>query len=624
MDRFFAAVFGAFFLVFGMVGTAQAQQQAWVQIEARPNLTLARERAQTYAARLPDVTGYAIRGGWYGVMLGPYPVAEARRLRRELRAAGRIPADSFVTDGQQFRRQYWPDATTAAPDQTQAPSQITAQTTAQNGVDNLVVTRPLPPAPEAEPAPAADATAGATAGAEASGAAPGADRAPLPPRPQTLAEARAAEAQLSEQDRKDLQVALQWEGFYNSAIDGDFGVGTRGAMSAYQSARGYEPTGVLTTAQRLELLDGYTSVFAALGLKLVADEKAGIQLELPTSLVDFARYEPPFAHYEPTTERAVRVLLISQTGDRDTLAGLYNIMQTLKIVPVDGDRTLDNDSFVLTGQNETLHSYTWARLRDGRIKGFTLIYPPAEAKLMTAVAEGMRASFSESSAATLDPASGAGAGSEQKIDLIAGLKIRRPQISASGFYVDAKGTIVTSLSTVKQCSRITIDDSVDADISQSDPDLGLAVLRPRQSLVPASFATFSSVSPALGAEVAVSGFSYNGVLGAPTLTFGSLAELQGLDGQSDRQRLSVPAKSGDAGGPVFDQGGAVIGMLLPGQDDARQLPQDVFFAAKADAIERVIAGGGQTVRKDAQIGIMAPEDLTLLAADMTVLVSCWN
>lgn len=599
-----------------MVGTAQAQQQAWVQIEARPNLTLARERAQTYSARLPDVTGYAIRGGWYGVMLGPYPVAEARRLRRDLRAAGRIPADSFVTDGQQFRRQYWPDATTTAPGQ--AADQ--AQATAQNGTDNLVVTRPLPPAPEADPAPAADATAEA----EASGAALVADPAPLPPRPQTLAEARTAEAQLSEQDRKDLQVALQWEGFYNAAIDGDFGAGTRGAMSAYQSARGYEPTGVLTTPQRLELLDGYTSVFAALGLKLVADEKAGIQLELPTSLVDFARYEPPFAHYEPTTERAVRVLLISQTGDRDTLAGLYNIMQTLKIVPVDGERALENDSFVLTGQNETLHSYTWARLRDGRIKGFTLIYPPAEAKLMTAVAEGMRASFSESSTATLDPAPGTGAGSEQKIDLIAGLKIRRPQVSASGFYVDAKGTIVTSLSTVKQCARITIDDSVEADISQSDPELGLAVLRPRQSLVPASFATFSSVSPALGAEVAVSGFSYNGVLGAPTLTFGALAELQGLDGQSDRQRLSVPAKSGDAGGPVFDQGGAVIGMLLPGQDNARQLPEDVFFAAKADAIERVIAGGGQTVRKDAQIGIMAPEDLTLLAADMTVLVSCWN
>ena len=56
--------------------------------------------------------------------------------------------------------------------------------------------------------------------------------------------------------RKELQIALQWEGYYRSLIDGAFGPGTRGAMRGWQEDNGFEPTGVLTTRQRdiLQLL----------------------------------------------------------------------------------------------------------------------------------------------------------------------------------------------------------------------------------------------------------------------------------------------------------------------------------------------------------------------------------
>ena len=44
---------------------------------------------------------------------------------------------------------------------------------------------------------------------------------------ETRAEARDSEALLLPEDRKDLQTALQWFGFYASGIDGAFGPGTR-------------------------------------------------------------------------------------------------------------------------------------------------------------------------------------------------------------------------------------------------------------------------------------------------------------------------------------------------------------------------------------------------------------
>lgn len=73
-------------------------------------------------------------------------------------------------------------------------------------------------------------------------------------------QARASEARLSAEERKDLQRALQREGFYTSVIDGDFGAGTRAAMSLWQSSVDVPETGVLTTLQRERLMTAYWAV----------------------------------------------------------------------------------------------------------------------------------------------------------------------------------------------------------------------------------------------------------------------------------------------------------------------------------------------------------------------------
>ncbi len=50
---------------------------------------------------------------------------------------------------------------------------------------------------------------------------------------------------LSRNDRRALQRGLAAEGFYNSAIDGIFGGGTRGAIASWQRANGLAATGFL-------------------------------------------------------------------------------------------------------------------------------------------------------------------------------------------------------------------------------------------------------------------------------------------------------------------------------------------------------------------------------------------
>ena len=131
--------------------------------------------------------------------------------------------------------------------------------------------------------------------------------------------------------------------------------------------------------------------------------------------------------------------------------------------------------------------------------------------------------------------------------------------------------------------------------------------------------------PRLQAEIAVAGFPYGNVLTTPALTFGQLADIRGLNGEDEVKRLSIFAQPGDAGGPVYDNGGAVLGMLLPKEQiNGQNLPPEVSFSVNASEIISSITDAGLSVETTDTLAYMTPELLTLMAADMTVLVSCWS
>ena len=558
---------------------SQDEPLVWVQIEAQPSLAEAQASARRYGADLQDVNGFSLGRGWYAIALGPYRRDEAERVLQVYRNEGVIARDSYIAESSDFERQFWPV-----------------------GANLLTRTEPAAPQPIAQ--------------------APESPAAPEPDAPdETPREARASEGLLDRDGRAALQTALKWAGFYGGAIDAAFGRGTRASMGRWQEANGFEVTGILTTAQRTELLRQYNAVLEGLGLEVVRDSATGIEMKLPLGVVEFDRYEPPFAHFNPKGDIDARVLLISQEGDRKTLAGLYDIMQTLEIVPETGPRTLERDSFRLIGEGALQISQTEVWLRDGQIKGFTLIWPAGDEERRNRLLGEMQNSF-EWLSGTLDPAAGRSA--EQRIDLISGLEVRKPRLSRSGFYVDQEGAVLTTSEVAQSCGRITIDDRYEATVALEDAGLGVVLLRPVEPLAPQTVATFQDLTPRLMSDVAVAGYSYGGVLGAPTMTFGQLADLRGLNGEAHLKRLAIDALEGDAGGPVLDRGGAVLGMLLPHVQDGRSLPDGVGFAANTDALRAVLAQNGITPLVTTELGNMPAEALTERGGAMTVLVSCWE
>ena len=567
---------------------AVAQQQVFVQVEAHPSLAQAQAAIRRYAGRVQDVNGFALSGTWYGVALGPYEAGEAQQILINLRAARLIPRDSYIAAPSDYRQQFWPIGVNLLNSPALLVPQSTqeASTTPQDGADQTeeVVVTP-------DPVPVPD---------------------------ETVREARASEALLSQQERADLQIALEWAGFYSGRIDAAFGRGTRNSMARWQGANAFEATGVLTTLQRAALLKQFNTVLEELDLKLVRDAKAGIEIKIPSAFVGFEKYEPPFAHY--TGEGEARVLLISQEGTRATLTGLFDIMQTLEIVPDQGDRALNSDSFTLIGESSELVSHTEVTMDQGQIKGFSLVWPAADEERRARLLAEMQKSFVRLSG-VLDP----GAGSiEQNIDLVSGLEIRKPRLSRSGFYVDQTGTVVTTSEGVDACRRITIDESFDAEIAAQDAQRGIAILRPLEPLAPIGIAAFRQDVPRLQSDNAVAGYSYGGVLGAPTVTFGQLADVKGLNGEPGLKRLALSALDGDAGGPVVDDSGAVVGMLLPHGQTGRQLPEGVSFAAKADVIRALLDQAGVRAAQSNESRDIGLEALTDRASGITVLVSCWD
>ncbi len=600
--------------VFTAAPQAHAQQaQVWVQIEARPTLPQAEERARAYASLFPDVQGFRLNSGWYAIVLGPYAQDSGVVRLTSLLRERLVPNDSFIADGRAFRAPFYP--LTSGP--TVAPVTVEPLADAP-GTDPL-----LAPLPDPDPSAVPEAAPEIATLPEAAPIVPQATEVPVLPE-ETPAEARRSEAALSREDRQALQTALQWFGHYNSAIDGAFGPGTRNSMAAWQQANGVEPTGILTTRQRDLLLAAYGTAQAELGLQTVNEAESGIEITLPMALVQFDHYEPPFVHYVAKDNSGVRVILISEPGDQAALYGLYDVLQTLSDVPAEGERSRGERSFTISARSAAVESYSYAETSKGLVKGFMLIWNPRDGEKMNRVLAAMQASFKSVGDRALDPGL-VPLDASAKAGLLSGLEVRRPELSRSGFYVDAKGSVLTTVEAVQNCTRITLDRDTDAALTWSDAATGLAVLTPKVALAPARYAQLQTAPARIGGEVAVAGYSYEDRLPSPSLTFGTLAEAQGLDGEPGLSRLTLTALGGDAGGPVLDGSGAVVGMLLPRVTDAaRQLPRDVAFAANVGVLTDALAKAGVTPAAASPTGALAPEDLTALAVPMTVLVSCWN
>ena len=580
------------FLVWGhsAIGQLAPDQYVWIQVEAQPDRKSAMNRIKVYRTRISNVVGFEIEGGWFGIALGPYKSHIADALLAEFKEKGLIPPDSFVarrvTYGSQF---YTPRTSSPQLIAEQSLNQAEIETTTQVVTEIAIATKT---ATELELSDA-----------------------------EKLEITKISENALTFDEKKYLQRALAWANHYQGAIDGLYGPETRQAILDWQIKNRYPHTGFMAPAERSLLLNKYTSVISKLNLVQISNLRAGITLLVPRGILGPAKYEAPFVRFEATDNSNTQIILISQAGDATRLKALFEVIQTLDIVPKGGILNLGEAGFSIETSNNELFTTGFAKLIDGKIKGAILVWPSEDEARRLRLKAQIFDSFG-SLGGVLPEAEFFETGLLPK-DLISGLKIRQPIFARSGVFLNAEGVVLTANRDLELCGSIELGFGTQAKVKAFNSHL--AVLTPMEKISPPGITSFQLGPLKAPRRITAGGYSFGGSLGAPTLTRGLLQELGDLSGNDKISRLQIDTLPGDAGGPIYDSGGNVIGILLPkSAETERQLPNNVNFSANWNLISSLL--------NEANISISLTEDkphpdlisLSDAAKNTIALITCWE
>ena len=212
----------------------------------------------------------------------------------------------------------------------------------------------------------------------------------------------------------------------------------------------------------------------------------------------------------------------------------------------------------------------------------------------------------------------------------------KPRLSAgTGFYVSKAGQILTNAHVVHGCSSIAVKGHGDASatparVTASDEkrDLALIALDTPQT-TPHVVLTWRR-DTRLGEQIAIFGFPYLGALASSgTFTRGDVTALAGVADNHAHFQLSAPVQQGNSGGPVVDERGQVVGVVVAKLNAlavARaggDIPQNVNFAIKStEAISFMEANGITPAPANAGAARLSGPDLAERLRDGAVLIMC--
>ena len=420
-----------------------------------------------------------------------------------------------------------------------------------------------------------------------------------------------------------IQTALRWFNEYSGAIDGIFGSGTKGAILSYQENQGFEPTGVLTREQATVLLGSYNTEVASIRMHVVEDDATGISIAIPRALVRFSAFDAPFVIYDSISEHGMALYLVSMQGNRATLGVLRDIFLNSEFLP--GGKVIESgpSRFSVRSADTNSGGRAFARLNGNRLKGFAAVWNIEHDDLMQRILNEMQSGFRESHEGTLDPELTDSADEVAAVFIDALPRVEALK-SASGFYIDMSGMVATTATVASGCHELYAGADEPMSVRGVDLDLDLAVLAPVNNLSPIAYGSAGVASHSRGRRIAVSGYSYGGDLGFPTMTEGSWIGPDIVTGNSDLALIKAPVLPGDIGGPVFDSAGRVVGMLRPPVRSSRTLPDEVNHVVVASAIWRHAAAGDTAAEAVTTGNKLDPADLARHAQDITVLVQCFG
>lgn len=208
--------------------------------------------------------------------------------------------------------------------------------------------------------------------------------------------------------------------------------------------------------------------------------------------------------------------------------------------------------------------------------------------------------------------------------------------AGSAFAINADGVLVTNLHVVEACvsgaarPQMHLRDAwVDTTILASSAADDLALLAAPASARPVPHLRIANRPARLGENAYVFGFPLTGLLSeSGNFTQGSISALAGLRSDARSLQFSAPVQPGNSGGPLVDETGQLIGIVVAKLNATRvsratgDIPQNVNFAVKASALVELVQANSIALERAGPGRKMAPTDIATRLTETTFRVRC--
>lgn len=523
---------------------------------------------------------FSSRNGWYAISAGAIDEGTADKHLSRLKAEGTIPADSYCSEGESYIAIARAPAT-LEPEGVEKPVQY--------GLYGEFDARPM-----------------------------------------------------SVKEKRILQAALALQGYYRGLLDGVWGRGSQEAIERYSWTEfGAEPLNLHAAAAILvaatEFSDG--------AWEPVSYPEFGVSLYLPTARITVKERREGFLHLQDSAQ-AIDILIAL-----DDYEGVQEFHGQL-VRGHDGPNepyALRKPGFWVTSVSRgDLRDYAWSRFDDRWGGWVTVFVDSIEASVGPGVMvssitkgpgvdlelpEGSRSARHVRQVATMIAEAGAEPEPQSREPAYS---VARPEpeegpnfASGSGFFVNSEGAILTNAHVVEGCRKLAADGHP-AELVMESGMFDLAVIRQTSGQSSGMWLPFAESPAGLNADITVAGYPLHGLLGGLNVTRGSISGLKGVGGDEMTVQISAPVQPGNSGGPVVNEKGQVVGIVVAKLDAMRvaevtgDVPQNINFAVRAEGAKMVMSANsiGFEVEKDVDAVRLDAEELARRLQDATVLIQC--
>lgn len=448
---------------------------------------------------------------------------------------------------------------------------------------------------------------------------------------QSYQAAEAAFQRMPAQERHMIAIMLAALGHYNGLATGEFNRRLHQSIVSYQRESGSDATGILTTEQHEKLKLAGAQVLVGFGLKEVVHPSANAKLFVPLKIVETQNrtarglaYEGnaaavDFSHYAPADAS------YSELYSRLSLVG-PNRQITYKV--------FRDQFFIVAGSYNGREFYSRFQPNGASgATGFTLSWDASQLavgdRLAVLMSNLLAVGFPVEASTKLEPSSTPAPSTPPA-------RSERQQApgnsSGTAFFVTTTGALITNAHVIDNCGSMWVStgggSSLPARVVRKDSTNDLALIQVDTKVDIA--AQFRS-SIRLGEWVGVFGFPLHGLITrSGNFTQGNVTATAGLLDDSRMLQISAPVQPGNSGGPVLDQSGNVVGVVVAKlnatrvAEIAKDIPQNVNFALKANVATNFLESAGiQTQPVDNAPQLSVP-DVADKAKSITAYVECRN